>query len=388
MARTLKKGLDFFHFDTSFYEDIKIRKLIRYQGAQAVVVYQLILIRIYNEGYYLKWDDDLPFIVAEVSHLEDKYVKEAIDFCIEIGLFDKDIFDTDKVLTSRGIQNRFFDFCVVAKRKIATETPYLLIDLASKAVKVSSVSTKIINSEKTGINSEEILFNSEEIDNSTEETPINSGFGTQSKGKESKDNNSLRSSLSPSSPPTPAHMREGQTDGDDDETPTTARDGVELLKHDRDWKLQMQRKFGLDAGTIVCWLDGFVLDCDCRGKQEHESLSDIKQHFNDWMTKQVKKPSGKKGDTPVVQSPTFIQRWNKCQAELCQSVSADVSRKSFERLLFESFIKDTGELYVQVPDKETYKFIETNLTPIMSRIIPKYFGTPFKLNYCFPKKSV
>ena len=201
MARTLKKGLDFFHFDTSFFDDIKIRKLIRYHGAQAVVVYQLVLIRIYHEGYYLQWDDDLPFIVAEVSHLQDDYVKTVISYCIEIGLFDKTLFDSDHVLTSKGIQNRFFDFCVVAKRKIATENPYLLVDLSSKAIKTSS---KFIPSEVKGINSEEIAINSEEIENSSEETGFNSEFGTQSKVKESKENidSSLRSESSSSSPMT------------------------------------------------------------------------------------------------------------------------------------------------------------------------------------------
>ena len=381
MARTLKKGLDFFHFDTSFFDDIKIRKLIRYHGAQAVVVYQLVLIRIYHEGYYLQWDDDLPFIVAEVSHLQDDYVKTVIFYCIEIGLFDKTLFDSNHVLTSKGIQNRFFDFCVVAKRKIATENPYLLVDLSSKAIKTSS---KSISSEEKGINSEEITINPEEIENSSEEMGFNSEFSTQSKVKKSKDNNSLRSSLSPSTTPSPARECEGEQEEMED-IPMLAKEGVELLKKDRDWLLQMQRKFGVKASMLVRWLDSFSVDCDCRGKQEHDSLADVKQHFNDWMTKQKpKRTAGKKGGIEDTSSLTSQQLWIKCQAELCHAVSPEVSHLSFDVIRFESFNKSTSELFIQVPSKDTYEYMEQNLVQVMSSIIPKYFGANFKLKYRLP----
>ena len=381
MARTLKKGLDFFHFDTSFFDDIKIRKLIRYHGAQAVVVYQLVLIRIYREGYYLQWDDDLPFIVAEASHLQDDYVKTVISYCIEIGLFDKTLFDSNHVLTSKGIQNRFFDFCVVAKRKIATENPYLLVDLSSKAIKTSS---KFIPSEDKGINSEEITINTEEIENSSEETGFNSGFGTQSKVKESKDNNSLRSSLSPSTPPSSVYVCEGGQEEIGD-IPMTAREGIEVLKKDRDWLLQMQRKFGLDAGSLVRWLESFSVDCDCLGKQDHNSIADIKQHFNAWMSKQKPmRTGGKKGADDDSAPLTSQQRWNKCHAELCQAVSPEECRQSFDVIRFERFEVSTSKLFIQVPNKETYEYMEHHLVDVMSRIIPKYFGANFKLQYHLP----
>lgn len=379
MARLLKKGLDFFHFDTSFYEDIKIRKLIRYHHAQAVVVYQLILIRIYNEGYYLKWDDDLPFIVAEVSHLEDDYVKAVINFCLDIGLFDKHLFDEHKVLTSRGIQNRFFDFCVVAKRKIATENPYLLIDLSSKAVKIS---TKSINSEKTTINSEEILFNSEEMYINNGEMFINSETGTQSKVKESKDNNSLRSSLSQSSSTTTARVGGEGKPEDVVDGCISARDGVCFLKEDREWLLQMQRKFRKEQNEIIKWLDSFVVDCDCRGKQQHKDLSDVKQHVNDWLTKIFSgngSGKGKKGSQKRALIP-IQEHWVQCKAELCKAVSADVSKKSFDQVDFVSFDEINHKLHIQVPTKDTYQYMEDNLVDVMNAHMPKYFGN-FQLVY-------
>lgn len=190
MARPKKQGLDYFTNDVNFYQDIKIRKLIRHKGVQAVSVYHILLCQIYASGYYLPWDEDLPFIVSETSGLEEDTIQDIINYCITIGLFDKTVFDTHQVLTSHGIQERYISFCAVAKRKLPDNTPYLLVDLNPNQV----------NSDKKVVTSGKNLFKSEEIDNNSEETPNNSGKSTQSKEKESegKDN---RGSNEPSSSP-------------------------------------------------------------------------------------------------------------------------------------------------------------------------------------------
>ena len=376
MARPKKQGLDYFTCDVNMYQDIKIRKLIRYKGVQAVSVYQILLCQIYAVGYYLKWDDDLPFIISEVSDLQEDYINDVISYALSIGLFDQTVYDENKVLTSHGIQERFFDFCSVAKRKVSSDTPYLLVDLKGKSV---------YSSKKDVIPEQTIVFPEETIVN-PEETQINSEISTQSKVKESKDNNSLRSSLSPLPPSTTSSAREREGEQEEKEDiPMTAKEGVELLKKDRDWLLQMQRKFGVKAGMLVHWLDSFSVDCDCRGKQEHESLADVKQHFNDWMTKQKpKRTNGKKGAIEETSSLTPQQLWIKCQAELCHAVSPEVSHLSFDVIRFERFDDSTSELFIQVPSKDTYEYMEQNLVQVMSSIIPKYFGTNFKLQYHLP----
>ena len=42
MARTFKKGLDYFPLDIDIFNDLKIRKLIKYQGGKAITVYALL----------------------------------------------------------------------------------------------------------------------------------------------------------------------------------------------------------------------------------------------------------------------------------------------------------------------------------------------------------
>lgn len=373
MARPKKQGLDYFNNDVTFYQDIKIRKLIRHKGIQAVSVYHILLCQIYAVGYYIEWDDDLPFIISEVSGLEEDYITDVLLYSIDIGLFDKSVYNEHSVLTSHAIQMRFFDFCAVAKRKVSDDTPYLLVDLRGKAV---------ISEKKAVISEETIVFSEEKADN-TEENAINSVKSTQSKGKESKDND--KESLSPPPTTSPARSEVGPvSDGRWDDNPLSAREGVKALKSDRDWLLQMQRKFGLDSGLLFRWLDSFVVDCDCRGKQQHDCLTDIKQHFNDWMTKQQKKAPVRKGVRHTDATLTLEQRWNKCYAELCHSVSADVSGKSFDLVRFLSFVESTSELHLLVPDKETYDFMEANLVSVMNRVLPKYFGSSVRLSYHLP----
>ena len=102
-----KLGLDYFSMDVDFFQDIRIRKLIKYQGGKAVTVYALLLCIIYKQGYYVRWDDELPFIISEQTGFEEAYIQEVFKCCLIVGLFSKKLYDSDKVITSKGIQERW-----------------------------------------------------------------------------------------------------------------------------------------------------------------------------------------------------------------------------------------------------------------------------------------
>lgn len=116
MGRAIKQGLEYFPFDIDFFQDIKIRKLIRYQGGKAITVYTLLLCIIYRDGYYTQWDEELPFIISELSGYEELYIREVINCCMTVGLFNKQLFDTNGVLTSKGIQERYININKSCKR--------------------------------------------------------------------------------------------------------------------------------------------------------------------------------------------------------------------------------------------------------------------------------
>ena len=114
MGRNVKKGLDYFPFDVDFFQDIKIRKLIKYQRGKAVTVYALLLCLIYKNGYYMLWDEELPFILSEQTGFEEAYIQEVVKCCLALGLFSKELFDKEKVLTSIGIH----EYVMIAEESV------------------------------------------------------------------------------------------------------------------------------------------------------------------------------------------------------------------------------------------------------------------------------
>lgn len=150
MGRNKKTGLDYFPFDIDFFSDLKIRKLIKYQGGKAVTVYALLLCNIYRQGYYMRWDEELPFIVSELTGFEEAYIREVIRCCLVIGLFSNELYRSDNILTSRGIQERYQKICDMCRRN----SDILEFNVVSSEEKPISSEEKLIPSEEKLIPSE------------------------------------------------------------------------------------------------------------------------------------------------------------------------------------------------------------------------------------------
>lgn len=108
MARPRKDGLDYYPMDVNFLGDIKVKKVIRSHGIQAVAVILHLLGTVYRDnGYYATYDDDLLFITADELNLEEKYVKDVVEKLLEVDFFSREQAEKNKVLTSIGIQERY-----------------------------------------------------------------------------------------------------------------------------------------------------------------------------------------------------------------------------------------------------------------------------------------
>lgn len=108
MARPRKDGLDYYPMDVNFLGDIKVKKVIRSHGIQAVAVILHLLGTVYRDnGYYATYDDDLLFITADELNLEEKYVKDVVGKLLEVDFFSREQAEKNKVLTSIGIQERY-----------------------------------------------------------------------------------------------------------------------------------------------------------------------------------------------------------------------------------------------------------------------------------------
>lgn len=110
MARPIKDGVDYFPFDVDFFQDKKIRILKSEFGAKGITVLIALFCEIYRtHGYYLKWDDDDCFIMADAvgCGCSPEHIKQVVQGCLRRSVFDDRVFQVFGVLTSAGIQRRY-----------------------------------------------------------------------------------------------------------------------------------------------------------------------------------------------------------------------------------------------------------------------------------------
>ena len=133
MARPTKKGLDYFPLDVDFLSDLKVRRIIKACGKEAVHILVALLANIYrDEGYYVLWDDDLAFLVADEVGTKEGTVEELVRKAVQVKFFDKDIFDKYSVLTSKGIQSRYI-LATKERKKVDLEYKYLLTNEVNRS---------------------------------------------------------------------------------------------------------------------------------------------------------------------------------------------------------------------------------------------------------------
>lgn len=132
-GRPTKQGIDYFPFDVGFFEDIKVRKISRACGSQSTSILICLLCNIYrNDGYYILWDEDLPFVIADTVGVSEGAVKEVILKAIQVEFFSKEKYDSYKILTSHGIQKRFFQ--ITYQRKETEIMDDFLINHANNSI--------------------------------------------------------------------------------------------------------------------------------------------------------------------------------------------------------------------------------------------------------------
>lgn len=107
MPRPQKDGLDYFPLDVTFFTDPKIKILKARYGVDGIAVYIYLLCEIYRTGYYLQLNDDSIYIFSDDLKMSTEKVMQVLNFLLERSLFEHTLFQSDKVLTSAGIQRRF-----------------------------------------------------------------------------------------------------------------------------------------------------------------------------------------------------------------------------------------------------------------------------------------
>lgn len=105
MARPRKEGLDYFPTDVDIFEDLEV-EYAKF-GADGFTIYMYLLTRVYKRGYYLEVDEDFLLVMAARLRMSEQKVMQVLNYLLKRSLFDNTLFQSVKVLTSAGIQERF-----------------------------------------------------------------------------------------------------------------------------------------------------------------------------------------------------------------------------------------------------------------------------------------
>ena len=103
MARISKPRLDYFPLDVNFLQDRKVRRISCRHHAAGIAALTSLLCHIYKEkGYYISWNKDTLFDIAQEACCGEEEMQAIIDDCLAVGLFDDLIYKEYGVLTSQG----------------------------------------------------------------------------------------------------------------------------------------------------------------------------------------------------------------------------------------------------------------------------------------------
>ncbi len=107
MARPLKQGVDYFPLDCHMNDNIKL-----IQAEFGLVGFAIVIKlwqKIYSgKGYYTEWVPDVALMFAGDNGVGVNVVQEVVRACLSRGIFDQGMYKKFKILTSDGVQMRYF----------------------------------------------------------------------------------------------------------------------------------------------------------------------------------------------------------------------------------------------------------------------------------------
>ena len=246
-GRPLKQGIDYFPLATDFFQDVKVRKIMRACGPNAASVLISLLCNIYRDnGYYILWDEDLPFFIADEGGVSEGCVKETLLKAVQVGFFDAEKYSVHRILTSSGIQKRFLS---ITNRWTETEI---------KEEYLINVDNNSISARKNSISARR---NADKVKERKKENSLSGGKENQP---------------APYSP-----------------TPTLA-DCRDELRRNRTWleqfcmNLHAAGHADITPDGLLEWLDRFFAKLQNEG-EERKSARDAQSHFARWLNIELEK---------------------------------------------------------------------------------------------------
>ena len=238
MARPKKTGLDYFPFDVDFFNDEKIIAIAGEFGLKGEIATIKLLCAVYRNGYFIEWNEMFRLkMVRLLPGVSVDLLEQIVKRLVRWEFFDKNLFYSANILTSKGIQKRYFE--AVKRRCNNDNLPFLLHNAHNNPINVCNNPINVCR-------------------NATKESKVNNKeISTDVDTKKMTSSTSEIKSL------------ESEING---------------LKDDAIWLDQLQVIYHVDINQLRLLLDRFRQHCIANGIV-HQNLRDSKQHFNNWMRK-------------------------------------------------------------------------------------------------------
>jgi len=128
MGRPQKEGLDYFPLDVDIDQDDKIALIEAQHGIVGFGVVIKLFMKIYKNGYSYEWGEKEQLLFSKRVNVDINLINAIINDCLKWGLFDAHMYETYGILTSRGIQRRYFE-AVSRRQNVTVIEEYCLIDM-------------------------------------------------------------------------------------------------------------------------------------------------------------------------------------------------------------------------------------------------------------------
>lgn len=139
------------YFPLNVHLDDKFELIEAEFGLKGFAIVVKLFQKIYGQqGYYCEWTEDVALLFGKNVGLGGDAVYEIVRAAIKRGIFDSELYDKYQILTSRGIQERYFE-AVSRRKEVEVRKEYLLIkvDQIYKNVRILNenvnISSKNVN---------------------------------------------------------------------------------------------------------------------------------------------------------------------------------------------------------------------------------------------------
>lgn len=268
MARPNKTGLDYFPFDVDFFADEKIAAISGEFGIKGEITVVKLLCAVYRNGYFILWNEPLKYkLLRDLPGVSSELIDQIVNRLVRWGFFDEGLFDSVKVLTSRGIQKRYFS--ITRRRGIQKSEEYILGDDSCSGVidAKNEVAAELLTSKTPQIKEKKRIISTtttarEDSDNS--EDSVKDISPTPEKGCAEK------------APPAPLPY------GTVEYVPIA--EVAAWMKAQTQWIEALCMNNHFDPEFVKRKIDEFAAHCIDNGETAKDKR-DCMRHFNNWMRK-------------------------------------------------------------------------------------------------------